>query len=645
MNSEKFPKSLIYRPEIDGLRTLAIVPVILFHINSKLLPGGYLGVDVFFVISGFLITSLLLIDIDSGVSSFKKFWLRRVKRIVPALVTMVFVVAIASLLLLPKSQHHIIGWHGFSSLFSFANITLWQLGDGYWGPQAANSLFLHCWSLSIEEQFYLLFPVLLFFAARLNKKLLLPIAVTGTFASLIFYFIAIIYRPGVAFYLLPSRAWELGFGVCLAMGMTTVRENRVGKFSFVATIIQLIAITAIFSSYLYNKGGNGTAIGSLLPVTGATMLIWSTNNNQSNIVKVLSNKVFVFIGKISYSLYIWHWPVLTICKQLYFQVPMAVQVVVIIGMAVSSYYLIEFPLRKHKGGIAIIGGAVLVTLSLVIYMMNKNGVYDVSMFSHTVEDGLKYDVTPWVEMNYTPPAGVINGDTILQNDDSQSFTRKGVKKNYNEKGAGPDIIVLGDSHIIMLSSLVDTIAKELRLSVLFCGMSGTSPFFKIPFENVTINGIEPKFKKMFDQQVITTISKWHPLVILSARWGRYTLDETANLMDFIHKYNVAVLLIEDFPELYFGSHESAKQYLAFRGFYPEINTNKYMNIKNDALTISSEHVFKMVAKKYDNCTVLPVKDVFLKNNQAWVLDGRNVLWRDADHLSKGRCIQIAPKDS
>ncbi|MBL8027355.1 MAG: acyltransferase, partial [Fibrobacteres bacterium] len=207
---------LEYRPEIDGLRALAILSVILFHFGRKLLSGGFLGVDVFFVISGFLITSLLLKDSDDGWSSLKRFWLRRVKRITPALITMVGITLVVTLFLLPKWEHGLKGWHGFSSLLSFANITMWRMDDNYWGPQAAQSLFLHCWSLSIEEQFYILFPFLVMFCKR-KGNLLFYLICAIIFVSLALFIYSTQFHYRAAFYLLPMRAWELAVGSLVAI--------------------------------------------------------------------------------------------------------------------------------------------------------------------------------------------------------------------------------------------------------------------------------------------------------------------------------------------------------------------------------------------------------------------------------------------
>jgi len=162
--------SITYRPEIDGLRAVAVIPVILFHFNKNLLPGGYIGVDIFFVISGFLITSIILDEYERGVFSFSNFWLRRIRRILPALTAMVLAtLVVGTTIVLFAGDINNLGAQGLSSLLSFANISHWLMAGNYWGHAAENSPFLHAWTLSVEEQYYLLFT--LFYSTQIFSQM------------------------------------------------------------------------------------------------------------------------------------------------------------------------------------------------------------------------------------------------------------------------------------------------------------------------------------------------------------------------------------------------------------------------------------------------------------------------------------------
>jgi len=155
-----------YRPEIDGLRAIAVIPVILFHMGFQWIPGGFIGVDVFFVISGFLITSIILQDVGQERFSYSDFWLRRIRRILPALMVMVFTISIVGSIVLYAPQISNLGEHGLAALLSLANIDFWLHAGNYWGASAKDSPFLHTWTLSVEEQFYLFFPFLLILLLR-----------------------------------------------------------------------------------------------------------------------------------------------------------------------------------------------------------------------------------------------------------------------------------------------------------------------------------------------------------------------------------------------------------------------------------------------------------------------------------------------
>ena len=206
-----------YRREIDGLRACAVVPVVLFHLGAGWLPGGFLGVDVFFVISGFLITRILLRDIEAGTFSFTEFMVRRILRIVPAMLTMIVATLAVTWFFVFRPDQPGIGGQAVAALLSVANIYFWRTTGNYWGPQAEQSPLLHTWSLSVEEQFYLVAPLCLWILHRVAPQRLRPAILVATLASFgLFLFGLATGRVTSTFYLLHARAWELGAGCCLA---------------------------------------------------------------------------------------------------------------------------------------------------------------------------------------------------------------------------------------------------------------------------------------------------------------------------------------------------------------------------------------------------------------------------------------------
>jgi peptidoglycan/LPS O-acetylase OafA/YrhL len=203
--------TLKYRPEVDGLRAFAVIPVVIFHLRAKMLSGGFLGVDVFFVISGFLITSLILNNLRAGDFTFAGFYIRRIRRIAPAVTVMILGTLAASYFLVFRPQLEPVRKDAIAAALSFANFNyLLNFGD-YWGQAAESSLFLHTWSLSVEEQFYFVYPAFLFLLWKLRAPIGKVMAATIALSIALFCYCSI-KHPDFAFYMLPTRAWELGAG-------------------------------------------------------------------------------------------------------------------------------------------------------------------------------------------------------------------------------------------------------------------------------------------------------------------------------------------------------------------------------------------------------------------------------------------------
>jgi len=263
-----------YRPEIDGLRALAVVPVILFHAYPDYLTGGYAGVDVFFVISGFLITLMIIKEHKAGVFKLRKFWIRRIQRIVPPLLFMIASVIILSFLLLYKNEHVQVGKEALSALFSVANIYLWTLTRNYWGPQPEHSYFLHTWSLSLEEQFYFFFPLILIFILKKAPYLLLRLAFLITFLVYLVFALIASDHPNASFYLLPARCWELAMGATLAIYNTSSNKPFDKLSHKIISLSSWIGISMIFLAYFLLDGKDGLGYGLILPTLGAAIFIF-----------------------------------------------------------------------------------------------------------------------------------------------------------------------------------------------------------------------------------------------------------------------------------------------------------------------------------------------------------------------------------
>lgn len=297
-----------YRPDIDGLRAVAVIPVLLFHAGVGFLPAGYLGVDIFFVISGYLITSILLKDLSAGTYSLIDFYDRRARRILPALFLIVTVSVPFAIWLMPATTFEIFLGGARSALLFFANVHYWSVVD-YFLPGAEMQPLVHTWSLAVEEQFYLVFPLLLFLLYRLGgrEKWLLCLAILGCFASLLLARWAQSNTPLAMFYLTPTRAWELGAGAVVAILLRypdrfVDLEKSVGART--AGALSALGLMLILSTMvLYDKYTPIPSFPALIPILGCVLVILFTRANGLT-YRFLSLPFMVGIGLISYSLYL-----------------------------------------------------------------------------------------------------------------------------------------------------------------------------------------------------------------------------------------------------------------------------------------------------------------------------------------------------
>ena len=304
---------LTYRPEIDGLRAIAVGAVILYHARITILgyqpfKGGFIGVDIFFVISGYLITSIILKElVTTGSFSFKHFYERRVRRILPALLfVMLAFLPFAWLFLIPSSfvdfSKSILYSLGFSSNFYF-----WYSGQQYGAGSGLLKPFLHTWSLSVEEQFYILFPIVLLIIFKYFRKYLIHILILGFFISLGLADWTSRNYPSTSFYFIHTRMWELLAGSILAYFEIT--NGHRSKNKLFRLILPTIGLLLIGHSILFFKDNMfHPSFYTLSPVLGVCLIIWFSNKSEF-VTKILSTKLFVGIGLISYSLYLWHYPI------------------------------------------------------------------------------------------------------------------------------------------------------------------------------------------------------------------------------------------------------------------------------------------------------------------------------------------------
>ena len=333
-----------YRPEIDGLRALAVAPVILFHAGMNIFSGGFIGVDIFFVISGYLITSILIEDIENNSFSILNFYERRARRILPALFVMVlFTIIIGWFILTPYFYRDL-----FQTIFSvsfFASNILLYIKSGYFSAISELKPLLHTWSLAVEEQFYILFPIFLLVIWRFGKKKFFLFLVLISIISLTLSEWAWRIDTSANFYLLPTRIWELTAG---SLASLLLKKYRLRENNFIS-LLGLLAI--LYSIFYFDENTPFPSIYTLIPITGTVLLILFAKK-ETIVAKLLKNKILVSIGLISYSAYLWHQPIFSFIRHIKFEeltsVDFILCLIVIFTISYLSWKFVEQPFRNKK---------------------------------------------------------------------------------------------------------------------------------------------------------------------------------------------------------------------------------------------------------------------------------------------------------
>lgn len=455
-----------YRADIDGLRAVAILSVVIFHAFPNWITGGFIGVDIFFVISGYLISQIIFENIDGGSFSFHEFYFRRINRIFPALLIVLGSGILLGWLFLLADEYKQIGKHTVAGATFVSNFVLWS-ESGYFDKAAETKPFLHLWSLGIEEQFYILWPLIIWLAWKRNLNLLTLIS-TSIIISL-YLNIKDITLDGIATFYSPlTRFWELLCGSLLAWislykkdiflsfrlkldRFTSLLLYREGPDIPERALANLIGFggLALLSFGLISIDSNDHFPGgwALIPVIGAMLVITAGPESWFNRV-VLSNKVFVWIGLISYPLYLWHWPLLTFCRLREGELPDTYIRLCILGLAFFlawlTYQFIELPLRKVRSSVK--------PIMLIVFMVII-GLYGYTIYERDGFPSVRFKSNELSIVNATLPQH------------STEYTpyifRKLINNTFDEKSPKAKILVIGDSYAQdLVNAIYETSLKD-----------------------------------------------------------------------------------------------------------------------------------------------------------------------------------------
>lgn len=492
-----------YRSDIDGLRTIAVMPVIFYHAGMRFFSGGYVGVDIFFVISGFLITSLIVNDLEKDRFTIASFYVRRIKRIFPALYFLLFCVFCLSFFSLMPSHFEGFGKSVVSTVLFGSNILFWR-ESGYFDAQAETKPLLHTWSLGVEEQFYIFFPVILMLIFKYGNKKFIRWALGIFIVSLALSIYGTQTRPEAAFYLIPFRAWELMVGALLALGFYPKTE----KFAYLNIMSFAGVLMIAYSIFAFDSTTPFPGYHALIPCIGAALIIMSEGSAVSQLLKF---KPMVWVGLLSYSLYLWHWPLFALRNYWEniridaFYKSNLFLILLTFAFASFSFFIVERPLRVAKierkklffsASFAVMffgclaGGYVVYAKGLPGRMPSETrGYIDVGKGAFEVPACYGYD-----------PAKI---------------TYKGLCRLGDPKQE-PSFVLWGDSHALALSDGIDEYGKKKHVAGILAVKAACVPLLGVTRANM------PKTFKCpeFNEKIADVIEDHDNIrtVLLAGRW-------------------------------------------------------------------------------------------------------------------------------
>ncbi|MEO0913056.1 MAG: acyltransferase family protein [Pseudomonadota bacterium] len=511
MSPQSASGALAHRPEIDGLRSIAVLSVVLYHFGVPGLPGGFVGVDVFFVISGFLIGAILIRELEeTGRIALLRFYTRRFRRLAPAFFAMVFATAIVGYFLVLPFEFREFGKTVIASTTYLSNV-LFYMQSGYFDAGSETKFLLHTWSLSVEEQFYVFLPFCLLLFCR-RKALLIPV-LGGFFAlSLAANLYTTPVSHSAAFYLFPFRAWEMLAGVLLAA--YGYRRNETWAHGAWASWAGLALV--IGGILFIQPGESFPGFPVLAPVLGTALLIW--NGQADNLVnRMLFMRGPVLIGLMSYSLYLWHWPVLTLSLYYRGEYAHAGEVVFWLALAAliswASWRFIERPVRgiSLKRMWALLAGAGALSASAL-------GM-GALLF---LKDGLPSRFSPEVQIHIAASQDFLQDWSRCGIADEGAFAGLELCR-IGPEGAEPDFLAWGDSHMRGTMAGLELAAQEAGRAGLILWKAGCPPFFDIEKEENSSTRIENQSCGIQNQKVRAALAQADRIrdVILLGRWAYY----------------------------------------------------------------------------------------------------------------------------
>lgn len=616
-----------YRADIDGLRAVAVLAVLAHHLSVRIAPGGYVGVDVFFVISGYLITRIISRELADGSFSLAAFYQRRARRILPALGVVLAATLLIGWFVLAPSDYRNTAAASLSSIGFMSNVYFWRaLSDGYFAGDAKLNPLLHTWSLGVEEQFYLVYPLLLLGLARYPRTRIVAVLGVLAAASLVAAEGMLGDKPVAVFFLSPFRAWELLAGALVACS-PAVPAGRAAREA-----VAVLALAAIaFAVFALDPGSRFPGFSALLPVLGAAALIGVGGSGGSAVTSLLGARPVAYVGLISYSLYLWHWPLLVFARSLTSAdlrpVVLPVVAVASIAIAAASYEFIEKPFRRRGPGTQArwlpVGGLAALALTAVaaIVLFASGGAAERIGPDARLADAVR-----------TEPIRFRECERRLADPSSTLCT-------IGRAATAPRFAVWGDSHALAWLPGFDDALRDVGEAAIAAPSAGCPPLLGVENGSGVCHARNDRvFRTLKDDPRIET-------VVLAGFWSKYFADSNIALVAADGRTGNAEVAGAALRTTVQALRAAGKR-VVLMGPVPTYPVDIPLEIARIDLggtppdTTTKTAVRAANAAFYSTATALSVEGVSFVDPAEWLCDpdcalvaGGNLLYRDSNHLS------------
>jgi len=635
-----------YRRDIDGLRAIAILLVVLFHYEVPLFAAGYVGVDIFFVISGFLITGILRHSIETRRFRYRDFYLRRARRLIPALFCVVIVTTLVACLILTPYELKIYALTAAATLTGVSNIAFLAFTD-YFSPKAVRQLLLMGWSLSVEMQFYLVIPPVILFGLRRGGDGLRRIVLVATLSSFAATVLTVHYRPVTAFYLMPFRLWEIGTGALIALGWSFggLVRRRAALLPAAALLLGLA---------LFLPPSQPVLVRQVLAVAAAGLIVMPGVSGMGQ--ELFASAPMVGLGRVSYSWYLWHWPPVAVVHILGIEVGAAVRGGLILGtllIAVATYHFIEIPFRRGGGERGIAGRRYVVLW----------GAGMGPLFLIFVSGGMARWAAASVRQVDADVRSAVGNDCLV----AYGATAPRSMRACLPSGTGAAIAVIGDSHANALVAGIADMASARSLSLYQMTKSSCQPI--LGYDHFLANHPTHSAECAAFLAEALAIVRTHPqirTVILAGYWSslleasadgrediatrRLALEAgLGRMIDTLKRLGRTVIVVQDIPRFSADPHSMAlNDLMPVRTSLARVLGEREREVRQDRMPWQAvmpdrarEAVARQVAQRTGVMLFDPVPPLCDPSGCLFRDGKRRVFYADMHHLSTAGAIYTA----